>query len=93
MVKKAIKMNPSDTVATSLDELEGEDIVCIISPSRRVLQELKVRVDIPFGHKLALTKMSKGNNVIKFGEVIGVASQAIEVGEYVHVHNVDGARV
>jgi altronate dehydratase small subunit len=48
--------------------------------------------DIPFGHKFALRPIPMGGSVIKYGEIIGVASQSIAPGDHVHVHNVDGTR-
>ena len=43
---------------------------------------------IPAGHKYALTHIGKGEAVIKYGEIIGRATQDIEKGEWVHTHNV-----
>jgi altronate hydrolase len=47
-----------------------------------------VKQDIPAGHKLAIRQHQPGDLVYKFGWPIGQASQLIEVGEHVHVHNV-----
>ena len=43
---------------------------------------------IPAGHKYALKKICKGETVIKYGEIIGRATQDIAEGEWVHTHNV-----
>ena len=43
---------------------------------------------IPAGHKYALRHIGKGEAVIKYGEIIGRATQDIEKGEWVHTHNV-----
>ncbi|MBQ7760937.1 MAG: altronate dehydratase [Clostridia bacterium] len=40
------------------------------------------------GHKYALSKIEKGQDVIKYGFPIGVATCDIEIGEHVHTHNV-----
>lgn len=40
------------------------------------------------GHKYALSKINKGQDVIKYGFPIGVATCDIEIGEHVHTHNV-----
>lgn len=42
---------------------------------------------IPAGHKYALKNIKKGEYVIKYGEIIGKATQDIEEGEWVHTHN------
>ena len=43
---------------------------------------------IPAGHKYALFPIAKGEYVIKYGEIIGRATQDIAQGEWVHTHNV-----
>lgn len=44
--------------------------------------------EIPAGHKYALRSILKGEYVVKYGEVIGKATQDILKGEWVHTHNV-----
>ncbi|MGJ8527235.1 UxaA family hydrolase [Maritalea sp.] len=39
------------------------------------------------GFKLARRSIHKGEHVVKYGAVIGLASADIEVGQLVHVHN------
>jgi len=43
--------------------------------------------DIPAGHKAALRDIAAGEPVIKYGSVIGTASEAIPRGGWVHTHN------
>ena len=43
---------------------------------------------IPAGHKYALRPIAEGEYVIKYGEIIGRATQNIAEGEWVHTHNV-----
>ncbi|MCS6852636.1 MAG: altronate dehydratase family protein [Gemmataceae bacterium] len=43
---------------------------------------------IGLGHKLALRPIRAGEAVLKYGQVIGFASQDIAAGAHVHVHNV-----
>ena len=43
--------------------------------------------NIPFGHKIALSKIEKNNYIYKYGQIIGVASKNILPGEHVHSHN------
>ena len=43
---------------------------------------------IPAGHKFALKDISKGETVIKYGQVIGRATCDIKKGDWVHTHNV-----
>jgi (2R)-sulfolactate sulfo-lyase subunit alpha len=53
---------------------------------------VKVLSDIPIGHKLALTDIVSGSDVIKYGEVIGRAITDIPRGAHLHVHNVKTKR-
>lgn len=39
------------------------------------------------GHKLARSPIPEGAAVVKFGQVIGFATEAIPAGAHVHVHN------
>ena len=48
--------------------------------------------DIPAYHKFALKKISTGEKVIKYDEVIGEAVCDISLGAHVHVHNVKSLR-
>jgi (2R)-sulfolactate sulfo-lyase subunit alpha len=47
---------------------------------------------VPLGHKLCLTDLTAGDEVIEYGLRVGIASKDIRRGEYVHVHNVRSAR-
>lgn len=46
-----------------------------------------VAVDIATGHKVSLCRIEKGDDIIKYGYPIGVATKNIEKGESVHSHN------
>jgi (2R)-sulfolactate sulfo-lyase subunit alpha len=48
--------------------------------------------DIPIGHKLAISALSDGDTVIKYGVDIGRVVANIGVGEHVHVHNLKTKR-
>jgi altronate dehydratase len=47
---------------------------------------------VPFGHKVAITRIPEGRVVIKYGASIGVATEDITPGEHVHVHNLVSVR-
>ena len=48
--------------------------------------------NVAFGHKLATRAIAKGDTILKYGKVIGQATQAIGLGEHVHTHNVEALR-
>ena len=75
-----------DNVALALEDLRRGDLAKFDSG------EVVVREPIEFGHKFAVKRIRKGENVLKHGEVIGRATQDIEVGRHVHVHNVESLR-
>ena len=47
---------------------------------------------IPFGHKFSTADIAEGDQVIKYGERIGRATQAIRAGSHTHIHNVTSQR-
>ncbi|KQO73887.1 altronate dehydratase family protein [Rhizobium sp. Leaf262] len=49
--------------------------------------DLKAAELIGRGHKVALTTIRSGDEVLKYGQVIGIATQDIEAGRHVHLHN------
>jgi hypothetical protein len=65
----------------------------VLSPEGLILMSPDALGDVPFGHKIALKPLTLGDEVMKYGEVIGVASAGIEVGEWLHTHNVESVRV
>lgn len=73
----ALKIHAEDTVAVALQEIaSGSEVFGVTA-----------RDTIPFGHKIALESIHAGSVVIKYGNVIGIASQSIEPGEHIHSHN------
>jgi len=90
MEVKAIVINPKDNVATAISDIKPNEEVLV-----RIGNEIKkfiVKQEIPFGHKFALNKICKGEKIIKYGETIGVATLDVDVGEHVHIHNVESTR-
>ena len=86
----AIMLRENDNVATALRDLSaGEEIVVGVQEG-----SMRVRVGqaIAFGHKLAVVEIGTGENVLKYGEVIGRATQTIPKGCHAHVHNIESLR-
>ncbi|MBC7330848.1 MAG: UxaA family hydrolase [Synergistetes bacterium] len=89
-MKKALAISELDNVATALEDIEPGESVLVKMPEGE--REIRVRARIPFGHKLSIKRVPKGGEVVKYGEVIGKATRDIEIGEWVHVHNVESLR-
>ena len=54
-----------------------------------IIHELdNVEVNLENGHKYAIRDIKKGENIIKYGNPIGHATEDIKVGDHVHSHNV-----
>ncbi|UTW08169.1 UxaA family hydrolase [Pseudomonas benzenivorans] len=60
----------------------------LASGSRVESLALAAADDIPSGHKIARRAIAKGEAILKYGQVIGVATQHIAAGAHVHTHNV-----
>ncbi len=89
-IQKAIMVNEKDNVATLLADVDKNNVVQVMVGGR--LMEVRMQGKIQFGHKFAIRKINKGENVIKYGEAIGQATHDIEEGQHVHVHNVESLR-
>lgn len=89
-MKKLVILSDKDNVATSLVELAVADEVAV--PLAGETHTVRINDVIPFGHKFAIRALVKGDEVLKYGEVIGRASQAITPGDWVHTHNVESVR-
>lgn len=72
-----------------LHERDNVGVCKAALPARTALiePELTLVDDIPAMHKVALTAIAKGEPILKYGQMIGVASQSIQPGEHVHSHN------
>lgn len=92
-MNRAMVMEQDDNVGTALAELAEGTSIQVVMSSQQELVTLEARTRIPFGHKLAIAPIGAGDRVIKYGEVIGEATQDIEPGEHVHVHNVKSNRM
>lgn len=90
-MKRAIMINSQDNTAIAFNDIKAGENVSIITSSGEVIREIATEQAIPFGHKIALAAISRGENVLKYGEVIGIATQQINSGGHVHIHNVKSA--
>ena len=88
--QRAIVLHARDNVATALMGLE-EGSTLSLKVSDRVMAVTLTKA-VPFGHKFSLAEIERGGQVIKYGEVIGIATNAIHPGDYVHIHNVASSR-
>ena len=82
MKPNVIIIHPSDNVAVSLTDIARGEAVRLPEAG-----ELTAADDIPFSHKIALRDFARGEEIIKYGEVIGQAGEDIGRGDWIHTHN------
>src|SRR5262249_68800 len=82
-----------DTVGVVVVEglTAGTDMLCVVTADDSSFH-LKSRMDVPIGHKVALTDIKSGDTVWKYGQDIGKAVANIAKGDHVHVHNLKTKR-
>lgn len=84
-MKDFIKINENDNVIVALKELAQGETVTVAGNSVTATET------IPAGHKMAITDIPEGGDVVKYGFRIGNAKEAIAAGHWVHTHNVKTA--
>jgi len=89
---KALIVKPEDTVAVALAKIPAGEKVSLVLPSGEAIQEVMALEEIPFAHKIAVHGTGRGEKVIRYGEVIGLAKEDIAKGRHVHVHNLQSSR-
>ncbi len=78
----ALVIDPRDNVAVVLEDVAGGSQLRLADGRSLLALE-----DIPCSHKVALTDIPRGAEVVKYGEVIGRAGEDIPRGSWVHTHN------
>jgi altronate dehydratase small subunit len=89
-VKKALVINARDNVATALTAITMGETVTVLRDNKEL--QVKIKDNIKFGHKFALTAIAAGEEVLKYGEPIGIAGKDIASGQHVHTQNVESQR-
>jgi altronate dehydratase len=77
----AIHLNPADNVAVARVPLTPGTQLSIDGIPVKVLDP------VPAGHKVAVRPIRPGETVLRYGQFIGRAKQAIEPGNHVHTQN------
>ena len=87
----ALQVAEIDNIATVFSDVSVNAVV-EVRDKKGNKELIKVLENIPFGHKLAIKEIKKGEQITKYGEEIGIATKDIVIGEYVHVHNLESKR-
>ena len=97
-----IKINEKDNVVVALQDIPGGTLLRVQgseqtqangqgagqSADKCPCPNITAAQDIPAGHKMAVSLIPEGGQVIKYGYCIGTAKTAIAPGEWIHTHNV-----
>jgi len=76
-----VRIAPDDDVAVAVRPLDAGETLTVDG------EPLAITGAVPAGHKVALRPLPEGALVRKYGVAIGVATQAIGRGDWVHSHN------
>lgn len=76
-----LKINPADSVVVCLQAKKKGEIIDIDNKS------ITLNQDTPAGHKVLITDVNKGENIIKYGYPIGHARQDLKAGDWVNEDN------
>ncbi len=90
MAIDAIVLNGADNVATAVQDIKANS-----EASVRIGQEVHhiiLHEGIPYGHKFSMRAICRGEEIIKYGEVIGRATDDISAGCHAHVQNIESLR-
>jgi len=78
-MKKYLKINEKDNVAVALLPLAAG---FVLNDGTRLLENIEQ------GHKIALKEIQEKEAIIKYGSLIGYATERIPRGSHVHTHNI-----
>lgn len=90
MRRHALAIKKEDNVATAIRDIASGEAATVGIDEENMT--VTVHQDIPLGHKLALRQIHCGEEILKYGTVIGRATREIQLGEHVHVQNVESTR-
>src|SRR5262247_2598697 len=74
---RTLRLNPRDNIVVAVDAVDAGATVAGVTATARIMR----------GHKMAAQVIAKGQPILKFGQIIGFASEEIAAGSHVHTHN------
>lgn len=75
---KALLMGTSDNVVTCITDVKAGETVAYRKGDN--VLSVEAAEDIPYCHKIALTDIAEGADIIKYDESIGKTSRSIRLG-------------
>ncbi|MEN3367681.1 MAG: altronate hydrolase, partial [Burkholderiales bacterium] len=74
-----VRLHKDDDVVIARNQLVGGSVLAG--------EDVRVTGLIPAGHKIAVRRIEQGQQVKRYGQIIGFAGRTILPGEHVHTHN------
>jgi altronate hydrolase len=84
----AIRLDRRDPLAIAKEDILPGVVLSADLPGLP-FDSLATGQKIPAGHKFALTSLAPGEEVLRYGCRIGIASASIAAGDWIHSHNLD----
>lgn len=85
IVAAAFQIRSEDNVATLLGDVDAGERIEVRGETH--LPEIIAREPIREGHKIALVHIKPEDQIMKYGTSIGAATETVEPGGWVHLHN------
>jgi len=82
MKNKYIIIDSKDNCATALEDIPQDTKIELKD------KIIKINHNISLGHKFAINNIEKEDYIIKYGEIIGIATESISEGDWIHTHNI-----
>lgn len=82
MKNKYIIINSKDNCAIALEDIPQDTKIELKD------KIIKINHNISLGHKFAINNIEKEDYIIKYGEIIGIATESISEGDWIHTHNI-----
>jgi altronate hydrolase len=90
-----VEIAPPPTAQNAAIHLHPKDNIAIARASLAAGSEIEVdghtirlRDQVPMGHKVALRDIEPGGRIVRYGQDMGAAKTRIAAGQWVHTHNV-----
>src|SRR5215467_3736397 len=74
---RTLRLNARDNIMVAVDRIDPGTTTQGVTATARIMR----------GHKVAAEPIAKGQPVLKFGQIIGFATEDIRPGAHVHTHN------
>jgi altronate hydrolase len=81
MDRTYMRIHPADNTLIALEHLVKGTVITVEDRTFHLLD------DIPVAHKFALNEIPVGSDIVKYGSAIGIATEHIRQGSWVHTHN------